>query len=74
LLFLRGGRIPKGERVPTASDCYRFVLAQPDVDVCMTGPSTAQHVEEALAALRQPPMPPEELDWMRRVGRGVYGK
>jgi aryl-alcohol dehydrogenase-like predicted oxidoreductase len=68
------GRIPEGERVPTAADCYRFVLAQPDVDVCLTGPSSAQHVDEALAALRRGPMTAEELDWMRRVGRAVYGK
>jgi aryl-alcohol dehydrogenase-like predicted oxidoreductase len=29
--------IPQGERTPTGSDCYRFVLAQPDVDVCLHG-------------------------------------
>jgi len=27
---------PDGERTPTASDCYRFVLSHPDVDVCAT--------------------------------------
>ena len=69
-----GGRIPAGERVPTAGDCYRFVLDQPGVDVCMTGPSNAQHVDEALAALRRGPMTAGELDWMRRVGRAVYGE
>ncbi|MGA2770880.1 MAG: aldo/keto reductase [Bryobacteraceae bacterium] len=69
-----GGSIPKGERTPTGADCYRFVLAQPDVDVCLTGPATAQHVDEALEALRRGPMTPEELDWMRHVGRAVSGK
>jgi aryl-alcohol dehydrogenase-like predicted oxidoreductase len=72
--WFTGGRIPEGERTPAASDCYRFVLAQPDVDVCLTGPSTAEHVDEALEALRRGPMTAEELDWMRRVGRAVYGK
>ncbi|MGD0199609.1 MAG: aldo/keto reductase [Bryobacteraceae bacterium] len=72
--WFAGGRIPKGERTPTAADCYRFVLAQPDVDVCLTGPSTAEHVDEGLAALRRGPMTADELDWMRRVGRAVYGK
>jgi aryl-alcohol dehydrogenase-like predicted oxidoreductase len=70
--FARG--IPQGERTPTGGDCYRFVLAQSDVDVCLTGPGTAQHVDEALEALRRGPMTPEELDWMRRVGRAVNGK
>jgi predicted aldo/keto reductase-like oxidoreductase len=70
--FARG--IPPGELTPTGNDCYRFVLAQPDVDVCLTGPATAQHVDEALEALRRGPMTTEELDSMRRVGRAVYGK
>jgi aryl-alcohol dehydrogenase-like predicted oxidoreductase len=69
-----GRQIPKGERVPTAGDCYRFVLDQPDIDVCLTGPSTAEHVDEALEALRRGPLSPDELAWMRRVGRAVYGK
>ena len=67
-------RIPKDERVPTAGDCYRFVLARPEVDVCLTGPGTAEHVEEAVAALRRGPMPEEELAWMRRVGAAIYGR
>jgi predicted aldo/keto reductase-like oxidoreductase len=70
--FARG--IPPGERTPTGGDCYRFVLAQPDVDVCLTGPASAQHVEDALDALRRGPMTAEELEWMRRVGRAVSGK
>lgn len=67
-------RIPAGERVPTATDCYRFVLSQPAVGVCMTGPSTADHVAQALEALRLGPLDPEQLAWMRRVGDAIYGK
>jgi aryl-alcohol dehydrogenase-like predicted oxidoreductase len=66
--------IPKGERVPTATDCYRFVLSRPEVDVCMTGPSNAARMEEAFEALRLGPMTDEELAWMYRVGRAVAGK
>jgi predicted aldo/keto reductase-like oxidoreductase len=66
--------IPKGERVPTATDCYRFVLSRPEVDVCMTGPSNAARMEEAFEALRLGPMTEEELAWMYRVGRAVAGK
>lgn len=66
--------IPKDERVPTATDCYRYVLSCPEVDVCMTGPSNATRMEEAFEALRRGPMSEEELAWMRRVGRAVSGK
>jgi aryl-alcohol dehydrogenase-like predicted oxidoreductase len=66
--------IPKGERIPTATDCYRFVLSRPEVDVCMTGPSNAARMEEAFEALRLGPMTKEELAWMYRVGRAVAGK
>jgi aryl-alcohol dehydrogenase-like predicted oxidoreductase len=59
---------PVRERTPTAGDCYRFVLSHPDVDVCATGPSSADHVEQAIAARELGPMPEEELAWMRRVG------
>ncbi|MEK7753819.1 MAG: aldo/keto reductase, partial [Acidobacteriota bacterium] len=66
-------RIPRNERVPTAGDCYRFVLARPEIDVCLTGPGQAGHVEEAIAALERGPMTEEELAWMRRVGSAIRG-
>jgi aryl-alcohol dehydrogenase-like predicted oxidoreductase len=66
--------IPKGERIPTAADCYRYVLTRPEVDVCMTGPKNAAQMEHALEALRLGPMSEDELAWMRRVGRAVSGK
>ncbi|MGA7413487.1 MAG: aldo/keto reductase [Bryobacteraceae bacterium] len=68
------GSLPKGERVPTAADCYRYVLTRPEVDVCMTGPNSAAQLEHALEALRLGPMSEDELAWMRRVGRAVSGK
>ncbi len=72
--FMRGHPLPKGERAPTATDCYRYVLSRPEVDVCMTGPSNSARMDEALEALARGPMPEEELDWMRHVGRVVVGK
>jgi aryl-alcohol dehydrogenase-like predicted oxidoreductase len=65
-------RVPAGERVPTAMDCYRFVLSNPAVDVCMTGPSTEEHANQALKALEMGPMSEEELAWMRRVGEAIH--
>jgi aryl-alcohol dehydrogenase-like predicted oxidoreductase len=64
-------RVPKGDRAPSATDCYRFAMSNPAVDVCMSGPATAAQAEEALAALRLGPMSAEEMAWMRRVGAAV---
>lgn len=66
--------IPPGERLPTAADCYRFVLSQPAVNICMTGPAGDAQFDAALDALRRGPMTEEELAWMRRVGDAIYGK
>jgi len=72
---LMGARpIPKEERAPTATDCYRYVLTRPEVDVCLTGPANAAQTEQALEALQIGPMSADELAWMRRVGRVVAGK
>lgn len=72
--WVPGHAIPKNERVPTAMDCYRYVLSRPEVDVCMTGPSNAARMDEAFEALERGPMSEEELAWMQRVGRAVTGK
>jgi aryl-alcohol dehydrogenase-like predicted oxidoreductase len=60
---------PSGDRTPSASDCYRFVLSRPEVDVCLTGPSDAAQMDEALKTLDRGPMDEEELSWMRRAGK-----
>jgi aryl-alcohol dehydrogenase-like predicted oxidoreductase len=70
--LLDPNRIPPGERVPTATDCYRFVFSNPAVDVCMTGPANETHAVEALRALELGPMSAEELAWMRRVGDSIH--
>ena len=66
--------MPAGEKTPRGSDCYRFVLSNPDVDVCMTGPKNTDQMREALLALERGPMSEEELAWMRRVGDHVHQK
>jgi aryl-alcohol dehydrogenase-like predicted oxidoreductase len=72
--FMGGKPLPKNERVPTATDCYRYVLSRPEVDVCLTGPANGAQVNEALEALQRGSLNEEELAWMRRVGRTVAGK
>ena len=70
--LLNSRKIPKGERVPTAADCYRFVLSNPSVDVCMTGPADEAQAAEAVCAAELGPMSEDELRWMRRVGDYIH--
>jgi aryl-alcohol dehydrogenase-like predicted oxidoreductase len=63
-----------GEKTATASDCYRFVLRNPSVDVCFSGPKNRAELQEALKVLHSPPMSDEESQWMRRIGATVYKK
>ena len=70
--LLSGKKLPEGERAPTATDCYRFVLSNPSVDLCMTGPADMAQVRDALKALELGPLTEEEMAWMRRVGAHLY--
>jgi predicted aldo/keto reductase-like oxidoreductase len=62
---------PGGERTPTATDCYRFVLSSPHVDVSLTGPKDGAELDAAMAALDRGPLDADELAWIRRVGVAV---
>lgn len=64
--------LPANEPAPRASDCYRFVLTNPNLDVCLTGPSNASELDEAMAALDRGPLSDDEMAWMRRVGQHVH--
>jgi aryl-alcohol dehydrogenase-like predicted oxidoreductase len=72
--LLNPKRTPRGERTPSAGDCYRFVLSNPAVHVCMTGAADEEQTRHALDALRKGPMSEEELAWMRRVGDILRGR
>jgi aryl-alcohol dehydrogenase-like predicted oxidoreductase len=65
-------RVPEGERVPDGTDCLRFALSNPHVDLALSGPNSAEHMRQALRALELGPMSDEELGWMRRVGDAIY--
>ena len=62
---------PPGERTPSATDCYRFVLSNSNVDASLCGPSDGERLDACMAALDQGPMSADELAWMRRVGVAV---
>ena len=62
---------PPGDRTPSASDCYRFALSNPTVDVCLSGPRDGAELDEALSAVERGPLDQAEMAWMRRVGAHV---
>jgi len=63
---------PKGERIPDAGMAYRFVLANPHVDVVLTAPSNRQQLVDNLRAVRRGPLDEGEMDFMRRFGDVVH--
>lgn len=65
--------VPAQEPLPRASDCYRFALTNPHVDLVLSGPRDGAELDEAMAALDRGPLSADELAWMRRVGSGVHG-
>ncbi len=63
---------PKDAPVPTAGQCYRFVLSNPHVDVCVMAPTNERQLLENLAAVRLGPLPEEEMAFMREYGDAVH--
>ena len=65
---------PKSGRVPTAGLCYRFVLSNPAVHVCLMAPGNLKEFRENLAEVRKGPLTEEEMKFMRNFGDIVYGR
>lgn len=65
---------PRSEPIPTAAMCYRFVLSNPHVHVCLTAPRNEKELLEDLAAARQGPLDQGEMEFMRRFGDVVHEK
>ncbi len=70
--LLKPRRMPAGEAPLRARDCYRFVLANPDFKVCISGPKDDAQMDEALAALAEGPLSADEESRIRRIGRWVH--
>ncbi|MGD8252992.1 MAG: aldo/keto reductase [Syntrophobacterales bacterium] len=71
--LLQKKNMPPGETAPAVSDCYRFVLSHPAVDVCMTGPKNLQQMRQALKILDLGPLGDVELKRMRKIGDHIRG-
>jgi aryl-alcohol dehydrogenase-like predicted oxidoreductase len=65
-------KMPTGEKPLSGTDCYRFVMARPAVDVCMSGPKNIEEMRQALKALQLGPMSDDELKRAQRIGDHVH--
>ena len=54
--------------------CYRFVLSNPNVHVVLTGPRNRAQLRQNLDAIKQGPLAPDEMDWVRQYGQLVKSK
>ena len=72
--LLQQKKMPPGESPPPARDCYRFVMSNPAVDICLTGPRDVEQMREALKALELGPLNEEETVRMEKIGDFVRSK
>lgn len=70
--LLKPDKMPPGQLPPSSTDCYRFALSHPDVDVCLCGPRNMEQMNKALQALKAGPMDEQELQRMRGIGDHVH--
>ena len=61
-----------GLEPPTATDCYRYALAQPAVAACFSAPATLEQLVENLAALREPALPDDRRAALLAQGAALY--
>ena len=73
-LLRRPRKWPKEEPLPTAGMCYRFVLSNPNVNVCLTAPTNIKQLEANIAEVQKGQLSKEELEFMRKIGDAVYRK
>ena len=61
-------------QLPTASDCYRYCLAEPAVQLVLTAPRSLVELEQNLEALESPRMSKKECAQWQRFGDLVYSQ
>lgn len=70
--LLNRKKMPPGETPLTASDCYRFVLSNPHVDLCLMGPANEREMEEGLTAIARGPLSDSETERARKIGDYIH--
>ncbi len=72
--LLNPKKMPEGEAPLSATDCYRFSMSNPSVDVCLCGPADRDQMRQALSSLEAGPLTEEETVRLKRVGDHVHQK
>ncbi len=73
-LLRRPRSLARGSRVPTAGECYRFVLSNPNVHTVLTAPRSERELRENIAAIRSGPLNEEDMKFMRDFGDAVHSQ
>ncbi len=60
-------------RAATVADCYRFVLSQPGISLCLAGSPGASELKASLDALKQGPLSEDQVSWLQRVAAASKG-
>ena len=70
--LLKKKKMPDGEEPLSAADCYRFVLTNPHVDLCLIGPAGEEQMLQGLTALEKGPLSAQEMERIRVIGEYVH--
>jgi hypothetical protein len=73
-LFRRPRGYPRDGRLPTPGMCYRFVMSNPAVNVCITAPGNETQFARNLAEIRRGPLNEEDVSLMHSFGDFVRGR
>ena len=65
-------RMPNSEPSLIAADCYRYVLSNPAIDVCMMGIRNSDQLRENIAIMEMGELEDEEISRIERIGDYVY--
>jgi aryl-alcohol dehydrogenase-like predicted oxidoreductase len=71
-LLRRPKMYPTNSRVPTAGECYRFVLSDSHIHAVLTAPRSERELRENIAAVRMGPLDNEDMAFMHEFGNAVY--
>jgi predicted aldo/keto reductase-like oxidoreductase len=70
--LLDSKHMPKGQTALKASDCYRFALSNPNVDICLCGPKNLDQMRTALSSLDSGPLETEDMERIKLIGDHVH--
>lgn len=67
-------KMPGNKKPLTADECYRFVMANSDIDVCLCGPRNMEEMRIALSALEGNPLNEKGINRIKTIGDFVRKK